>query len=232
VQGRAHFTGQRKDETGLHFYNARLYNSSLGLFVSADSIVPDVADPQALNRYAYVRNNPVKHTDPSGHCWVVIGVRFFCPSAPPDQADRGDRPDEPVVTKIRIPNRDKTKIIPGEDEDQGEDEEGDEEVYDEDPDRVVVTPKQRTHILDGDETGGGHGPGRGGYGKTEFPEDMTDDEIIEEIEDIANDPYAERYPPQDNGNIPIRGEVGGKPTIVIVDPTTNTVVTAFPLPGY
>jgi RHS repeat-associated protein len=86
VQGRAHFTGQRKDETGLHFYNARLYNSSLGLFVSADSIVPGAGalavggrspgqddagqgpqNPQDLNRYSYVTNNPANLTDPTGH---------------------------------------------------------------------------------------------------------------------------------------------------------------------
>jgi len=29
--------------------------------------VPDPADPQSLNRYAYVNNNPVRYVDPSGH---------------------------------------------------------------------------------------------------------------------------------------------------------------------
>lgn len=28
-------------------------------------------NPQALNRYAYVQNNPVKYTDPSGHTWYM-----------------------------------------------------------------------------------------------------------------------------------------------------------------
>jgi hypothetical protein len=36
--------------------------------VSADSVVPGAGKPQALNRYAYVFNNPLKYTDPSGHC--------------------------------------------------------------------------------------------------------------------------------------------------------------------
>ena len=34
------------------------------------------ADPQSLNRYAYVNNNPVRYSDPSGHCpWcIAVGV--------------------------------------------------------------------------------------------------------------------------------------------------------------
>jgi hypothetical protein len=36
--------------------------------VSADSIVPGAGNPQALNRYSYVFNNPLKYIDPSGHC--------------------------------------------------------------------------------------------------------------------------------------------------------------------
>jgi len=66
------FTGQRKDATGLYFYNARYYDPSLGRFIQADTIVPSPANPQTLNRYAYTLNNPVKYTDPSGHC--IFGV--------------------------------------------------------------------------------------------------------------------------------------------------------------
>jgi len=46
---------------------AREYDPSLGRWLSADTIVPDPANPQSLNRYAYVYNNPCKYTDPSGH---------------------------------------------------------------------------------------------------------------------------------------------------------------------
>ncbi len=78
------FTGQRLDGTGLHFYNARYYDSLLGRFISADTIVPGV-DSQAYNRYAYVRNNPLRYTDPTGHCpWcvvVIIGVLILAPVA-------------------------------------------------------------------------------------------------------------------------------------------------------
>ena len=61
------------DETGLYFYNARYYNPVLGRFISADSIIQNYADPQTLNRYSYVRNNPIIYNDPTGHAydWVV-----------------------------------------------------------------------------------------------------------------------------------------------------------------
>jgi RHS repeat-associated protein len=63
------FTGQREDATiQLLFYNARYYDAALGRFIQADTIVPNPADPQALNRYSYVYNRPCRFTDPSGHC--------------------------------------------------------------------------------------------------------------------------------------------------------------------
>jgi RHS repeat-associated protein len=64
------YTGQEKDDTGLYFYNARYYDPALGRFISADTIVPDPTNPQALNRYTYVLNNPLLYTDPSGHSWL------------------------------------------------------------------------------------------------------------------------------------------------------------------
>ena len=62
------FTDQELDvESGLYNYNARLYDPVIGRFVSPDTIVPDPFDPQHLNRYSYVRNNPLIYVDPSGH---------------------------------------------------------------------------------------------------------------------------------------------------------------------
>jgi RHS repeat-associated protein len=61
------YTGQRDHSFGLLDYNARYYSSRLGRFTSPDSIVPQPGNPQAWNRYAYVRNNPVKLVDPTGH---------------------------------------------------------------------------------------------------------------------------------------------------------------------
>ena len=55
-------------------YHARYYDPGVARFVSADSIIPGQSDkagtpnPQDLNRYSYGENNPVKNTDPTGHC--------------------------------------------------------------------------------------------------------------------------------------------------------------------
>ncbi|MBC7251427.1 MAG: RHS repeat-associated core domain-containing protein [Anaerolineae bacterium] len=64
------FTGQRAEAgLGLLDYRARFYDPVLGRFVSADTVVPNPGNSQDLNRYAYVRNNPLRYTDPSG-CWT------------------------------------------------------------------------------------------------------------------------------------------------------------------
>lgn len=61
------FTGQRQDMTnGLILFPARTYDPQLGRFLQPDPFVQDPSDPQTLNRYAYVRNNPVNLVDPSG----------------------------------------------------------------------------------------------------------------------------------------------------------------------
>jgi RHS repeat-associated protein len=61
-------TDQKLDkESGLYNYDARLYDPVVGRFVSADSMGPQPYYSQSLNRYAYVYNNPLRYTDPSGH---------------------------------------------------------------------------------------------------------------------------------------------------------------------
>ncbi|MBI4267637.1 MAG: hypothetical protein HY662_02515 [Chloroflexi bacterium] len=43
------------------------YDQGLGRFISADTIIPSYLNPQSLNRYTYVYNNPLKYIDPTGH---------------------------------------------------------------------------------------------------------------------------------------------------------------------
>ena len=43
----------------------------MGRFLQPDAIIQDVTDPQALNRYAYGRNNPVKYVDSDGHLFFI-----------------------------------------------------------------------------------------------------------------------------------------------------------------
>jgi RHS repeat-associated protein len=52
------YTGQRKEGFGLYDYQARFYDPYLNRFISSDTIVPNPANPQSLNRYAYVLGNP------------------------------------------------------------------------------------------------------------------------------------------------------------------------------
>ena len=64
------FTGYRRigERSGLYYANSRFYSADLGRFLRPDSIVPGAANPQSLNRYSYVLNNPLTYTDPTGHC--------------------------------------------------------------------------------------------------------------------------------------------------------------------
>jgi RHS repeat-associated protein len=85
---RLKFTGKERDaETGLDYFLARYYSAAQGRFTSPDEwaggiVDPftgqqvgqpgplpyaDITDPQTLNKYAYVRNNPLRYTDPDGH---------------------------------------------------------------------------------------------------------------------------------------------------------------------
>jgi RHS repeat-associated protein len=68
------YTGQRSetDSFGLMFYNARWYDPTLGRFIQPDQIIPEDNNPLDLDRYSYVRNNPIAFMDPSGRDPVYI----------------------------------------------------------------------------------------------------------------------------------------------------------------
>ena len=66
------FTGQKQDESGLYYYNARYYDPEIGHFISPDTLVPDPMRVDAYNRYMYALGNPLKYNDPSGHIAVCF----------------------------------------------------------------------------------------------------------------------------------------------------------------
>jgi RHS repeat-associated protein len=66
------YTGEPVDPNGLVHLRARTYDPTLGRFISRDTWPGDPASSQTLNRYAYVGNDPVNTTDPSGHCGIDI----------------------------------------------------------------------------------------------------------------------------------------------------------------
>ena len=64
------FTGhEHLDAFTLIHMNGRIYDPILGRFVSADPQIQDPFNPQNYNHYAYVLNNPLSLTDPTGFSW-------------------------------------------------------------------------------------------------------------------------------------------------------------------
>jgi RHS repeat-associated protein len=69
------FTGKERDsESGNDYFGARYYASSMGRFMSPDWSAKEepvpyakLDDPQTLNLYAYVGNNPLTRVDADGH---------------------------------------------------------------------------------------------------------------------------------------------------------------------
>ena len=62
------FTDQQLDASGLYYYGARYYDSTIGHFISPDTLLPDPANVMDYRRYLYGYGNPVKYSDPSGYC--------------------------------------------------------------------------------------------------------------------------------------------------------------------
>jgi RHS repeat-associated protein len=82
-----HFTGKERDgESGNDYFGARYYASSMGRFMSPDwsakaEPVPyaKLGDPQTLNLYGYMQNNPLGGVDQDGHCpnTFALGCNAF-----------------------------------------------------------------------------------------------------------------------------------------------------------
>jgi RHS repeat-associated protein len=84
------FTSYERDtESGNDYALARSYANSQGRFLAPDPLEGVVGDPQSWNRYAYVENDPINLSDPSGQgFWEDLGfaiadifVAIFAPEA-------------------------------------------------------------------------------------------------------------------------------------------------------
>jgi RHS repeat-associated protein len=78
-------TGKERDtETGLDYFGARYYGSNMGRFTSPDPknlALRHLLDPQKLNKYSYVLNNPLASFDPDGQEEVKVTIRAFIPDS-------------------------------------------------------------------------------------------------------------------------------------------------------
>ncbi|MBI3977077.1 MAG: RHS repeat-associated core domain-containing protein, partial [Chloroflexi bacterium] len=69
------FQGQQHEAgVGLYKMGVRWYDPAIGLWTQPDAIVGDQHNPLDLDRYAFVRNNPLRYTDPTGHCVLCIAI--------------------------------------------------------------------------------------------------------------------------------------------------------------
>jgi RHS repeat-associated protein len=68
------YTGhEHLDDVGLIHMNGRIYDPMIGRFMQPDPVISEPYNSQNFNRYAYVLNNPLMYTDPSGYStWTEI----------------------------------------------------------------------------------------------------------------------------------------------------------------
>ena len=91
----------------------------------------------------------------------------------------------------------------------------------------LASEKRTNHILNGDETGGGHLSGAGKPGKSEFPSSMSGEDIMHNASDIATmpNPSGGRMV-QPNGNTISRHTVDGVDQAVVDN--GKDIITTFP----
>jgi RHS repeat-associated protein len=218
--------GERYDaDAGLQFLNARYYDPEWGFFLQPDWFEVTAAGV-GTNRYAYAGNDPVNKVDPGGNDALVAtifgGVGVGCAVAEPcglgvalgvvvvgmgisgyNYAVGPDESGSQIVTAVEQEPLD----LPG-----------------------SITPGRAKHILEGDRTGGGHRAGTGRPGQTEFPEEWTDQDIIDAISDIYNNGEVDDDLPDVEDGSGYTGEHRGIRIEVIADEDGN-VITGYPVPG-
>jgi len=90
---------RRDSESNLDPTHFRMFSSDEGRWLSPDPLAGNILNPQSLNRYAYVMNNPTSFTDPLGLCRGDPGGGPPCgyPDAPPSNNPFGDAGCTPLT---------------------------------------------------------------------------------------------------------------------------------------
>jgi len=95
------------------------------------------------------------------------------------------------------------------------------------PGDATLADDRRKHILDGDRRNkGGHEPGRGTPGNSEFPADWSDEKVVETIKDVANDPASTRRPAE-GGRTFVNGTRDGVDIELIIGRDGKAIVTGY-----
>ena len=89
--GLSRFGGYERDATGLDYAQQRYYSSTLGRFISPDPYAGSAhaGDPDSWNRYAFVNNDPMDETDPTGLC--TNDSTGQCQTQTPQQAQQAQQ---------------------------------------------------------------------------------------------------------------------------------------------
>src|SRR6266481_8441757 len=109
------FTGKERDaESGLVYFGARYYGSTMGRWLSPDWGEKPMAipyaqydDPQSLNLYGYVRNNPITGIDADGHCcsdWADALDRKINNARDANEVSTLSRVANPIASMFIAPN--------------------------------------------------------------------------------------------------------------------------------
>jgi len=97
-------------------------------------------------------------------------------------------------------------------------------------DALRASPERTKHILDGDDTGGGHRHGTGNPGETEFPASWSDKKVIDTILDAARRPDEPPVYQDWNKRWLVRGTREEITTMVVIA-GDGQIWTGWPRPG-
>jgi len=230
------FTGHVQDESGLTYMQQRYYDASIGRFLSVDPVGVSAGNTNTYNRYMYGNNNPYKFIDPDGGIAIFALVPLVLKAidvaiTAAEVTAAAQSGGATAVAGVALESA-ATSVVPGGKlaskvagavvgggKKTGGGNNADDFVD-------LTTAARRKHILDGDATGGGHRPGTGKPGKSEFPSNRSDDSIIHDISDIATDPSLKSR--SGRGGRTITDGTRNGVDIRVVQERNGDIVTGFP----